>query len=339
MLDDKLLLNTPLEEINCSFTDYVNRKKRMLSSHMSGNGLPDYAYCMDYEYRKKLDSIPGLFKNLRRLLIPEIQKQYQLYNMQGLKVSPSQYSEIYQMGCDCAKILGIGIPTIVILPAEEINAFSVCVDDQEPLICIYSLMLKRFTPGEIKAVIAHECGHAHNNHVIYSLAAELLISAGINGFGMMIPGVINQLAGFLSTGVKALLSMWSRAAEVTADRAAMLCCDSLDDVYNVEKKLLTHGQIDIGDNTNTQIDLDELKKQMDIADDSPYRVYEALNFDHPMSIRRIFAEMEFAKCETLYSWRPDLRQPGLKLNSREATDEACKKIIGVLQTKESRKND
>ena len=76
---------------------------------------------------------------------------------------------------------------------------------------------------------------------------------------------------------------------------------------------------------------------MDIANDSPYRVYEALEMNHPMAARRIFAEMEFAKCETLYSWGPDLKQPGLKLQTKAKTDEVCKKIIGVMKSKEGRK--
>lgn len=334
MTGKELLANTPLEGINPSFSDYVKKKRAMLSTHMSGNGLPDYAYCMDYEYRKKLDSIPGLYKNLHRLLVPEIQRAYQYYNMNGVKVSPSQFGEIYQMGCDCAKILGIGIPNIVIADEGGImNAFSFCVDDQEPMIVVTGLMVQRMTPGELKAVIGHECGHSHNNHVIYSYAAERLLSEGINGL-IKIPGV-SQIVGLLSTGAQILLQMWSRAAETTADRAAMICCDSLEDAYSVDKKLM-YGGANLTGTVDINLDLEELKKQLDQINDSPYR-YQELMKSHPIAVRRIFAEMEFAKCETLYSWRPDLKQPGVKLQSKQATDEVCKKIVGILKDKESRK--
>ena len=336
-MDNQIMLaNTPLEGVNYSFAEYVRRKKAQLSSHMSGNGLPDYAYCMDYEYRKKLDAVPGLYKNLRRLLIPQIQQAYQTYNMNGVKASPTQFSEIYQMGCDCARILGIGIPNIIVvgdLDGDDFNACSYCVDDQEPLILITGLMVQRMTPGELKAIIGHECGHTHNNHFIYEYAAQQLLNHGVSGL-IGIPG-FSQMAELLSSGVQILLHMWSRAAEVTADRAAMICCDSLEDAYNADKKLI-YGGTNLSGTVDINLDIDELKKQMDMVNDSPYRFNELL-YNHPISVRRVFADMEFAKCETLYSWRPDLKKPGIKLQSKIATDEVCKKIIGVMKAKEDRK--
>lgn len=336
MAGNQLITNTPLEGINCSFADYVAKKKKMLSSHMSGNGLPDYAYCMDYEYRKKLDSIPGLYKNVKRLLTPVIQQNFQNHNMHGVLASPSQFGEIYQMGCDCAKILGIGIPNIMVVPdidGDDFNACAYAVDDQEPLIVVTGLMIQRMTPGELKCVIGHECGHIHNNHIIYDYLASLIANVGINGL-IRIPG-ISQIIGLLSTGTVALLQMWSRAAEVTADRAALLCCNAVEDAYASDKKLI-YGGANIADTVNIDLNIEELRKQLDITNDSPYRVNE-LFISHPIGIRRIFSEMEFAKCETLYSWRPDLKKPGLNLQSKAVTDEACKKIIGVLKTKEGRK--
>ncbi|WP_407384369.1 M48 family metallopeptidase [Ruminococcus sp.] len=330
------LAHSPLEGINYHFDDYVKRKKEHLSAHMGGNGLPDYAYSMDYEYRKKLDSIPGLYKNLRRLLIPAIQQQYQTFNMNGVKASPTQFSEIYQMGCDCARILGIGVPTILVVPSfpggGEFNACSVCVDDQEPLIMVTGLMVQRMTPGELKTIIGHECGHTHNNHAIYQQAAEIIANVGIRGL-ISVP-ILSQIAGLLSTGTQALLNMWSRAAETTADRASMICSDSLEDAYSAQKKLI-YGGANLSNNVDINLDIVELKKQLDVVNSSPYR-YQELMYNHPISVRRVFAEMEFAKCETLYAWRPDLKTPGIRPQSKAMTDEACKKIIGVMKSKEGR---
>lgn len=336
-MDNQIILaNTPLEGVNYSFAEYVRKKKTQLSSHMSGNGLPDYAYCMDYEYRKKLGAVPGLYKNLRRLLIPQIQQAYQTYNMNGVKASPTQFSEIYQMGCDCARILGIGVPNIIVvgkIDDDEFNACSFCVDDQEPLILVTGLMVQRMTPGELKAIIGHECGHTHNSHGIYQTAANIIANIGVSGL-ISLP-VVSQVASLLSAGTTALLNMWSRAAETTADRAAMICCDSLEDAYNANKKLI-YGGANLSGTVDINLDIDELQKQMEMVNDSPYRFNE-LVYNHPISVRRVFADMEFAKCETLYSWRPDLKKPGIKLQSKTAIDEACKKIIGVMKTKEGRK--
>ncbi|MBE6742173.1 MAG: M48 family metallopeptidase [Ruminococcaceae bacterium] len=335
MVKNATLANTPLEDINCNFAEYVKQKKMALSTHMSGNGLPDYAFSMDFEYRKKLDAVPGLFKNLRRCLMPTIQKEYNKYLMSGVKATPAQFSEIYQMGCDCAKILGIGVPNIVVVPSiggDEFNACSYCVDDQEPLILVTGLMVQRMTPGELKAIIGHECGHTHNNHGIYQTAASYIAMYGVAGL-INITG-LSQIAGLMTAGVQVLMNMWSRAAEVSADRAAMICCDSLEDAYNANKKL-AYGGANISGTVDINLNIDELKKQLEVIENSPYRFNELYD-NHPIAVRRVFADLEFSKCETLYSWRPDLKQPGIKLQSRETTDNACKKIVGVAKSKEGR---
>ena len=48
--------NTPLRKMDYSFPHYLNERKNSISSHMQGNGLPDYAYSEDYNLRKRLSS-------------------------------------------------------------------------------------------------------------------------------------------------------------------------------------------------------------------------------------------------------------------------------------------
>ena len=44
-----------------SFRAYTARRKAVEERRMSGNGLPDYAFSSDYEYRKRLDAIPHFY--------------------------------------------------------------------------------------------------------------------------------------------------------------------------------------------------------------------------------------------------------------------------------------
>lgn len=330
------LAYSPLSDINCSFAEYVARRKAKLSAHMDGHGLPDYAYVQDYEYRKKIDAIPGLYKNARRLLAPRMQQEYQHYNLNGVAAGPTQFNQIYEMGVDCARVLGIGIPKILIIPGipdpstgtlDEFNACAYAFEDQEPLILVTSLMAQRMTPGELKCIIGHECGHIHNGHVVYMYLATLLLSIGLNGV-LSLPG-LRQLAGLLSSSTTLLMSMWQRAAEVSADRAAMLCCESLEDAYGATKKMMYSGA-HLENQVDVSMDLDSLRKQLEMAESTPNRFLE-LYRSHPIPLRRLFAQMEFAKCETLYSWRPDLKKPGLQMRSREGVDKTCESIIGIVK--------
>ena len=57
--------------------------------------------------------------------------------------------------------------------------------------------------------------------------------------------------------------------------------------------------------------------------------YEEIFNTHPSGARRVAALMEFAKCDTLYDWRPELKEPGMELHSKAITDQACHRFVDV----------
>ncbi len=316
--------NNPLKELNTSFHDYVFKQKWAAKSHMDGNGLPDYAFASDFELRKKLDSIPHFYSMSRKVAATYASRQLQIINQNAIAVTPHQFPEVYSIGKDCAKILGIGIPNIYILSSQTLNAMAYCTDDIEPLIVIHSSLYERFTPGELKFIIGHECGHIHNMHGVYSLMAQVLVNGGTNLLlleGIMTLGLLN----IAMTSAKYALSAWSRAMEVTCDRAGMICCERLEDAYTAQAKLLYGAAF--GEH---KINFDDIMKQLELQESNIARL-EELSRSHPAAARRIAAEKYFADCEVLYKWRPDLKQPGQFLRSREQTDELCKQCINIIK--------
>lgn len=335
------LINTPLEGLNYSFAKYVEDKKNFERRHLGGNGLPDYAYKMDYEYRKKLDSMPGVYKFAKKYASTVVPQAIHQYSTMGIQVGPNQYPEIYQMVRECAETLGIGIPKLLIVPeidlgggyTTDFNAVTYAVDDIEPVIIITGLMLERFSAGEIKAIIGHECGHIHNNHGIYSVIETIIANIGINAL-FSIP-VLAPFANLLTIGVQAALSMWSRAAEVTADRAGLICVGDPKVAANVDVKFLYKGT-DISQSTQSEVNYEALREQMNLVLNSPHRLSEFFS-SHPLSIKRAFANFDFWECETLYSWRPDLKKPGMVTYSKAVIDEKCKKYLDVVNPKGAKK--
>lgn len=331
MSDSLKLAGSPLENYNYSFEHYLKKRNAQMSVFMDGNGVPNYAYKPDYDLRKKLDSTPGLFNIAKNITATYSSRYLQQENMGSLAVGPHQFPEVYQIGCDCAKKLGIGVPNIYIQPSEVVNAYAYATDDGEPFIVVTSLLLKRMSLGELKAVIGHECGHIQNYHSTYTILCSLLFEGGLIGGAVLTPGLLAPLYGILTSGIQLSLKMWSRAAEVTADRAALICCDNLEDAYSVNKKFL-YGAVEVEDKIATNLELKSLREQMEMTMNNPTRFYE-LNATHPLPIKRIFAELEFAECETLYKWRPDLKTPGCKMRSKEEVDLRCKKYIDVIKGK------
>lgn len=311
---------SPLSGIDCSFLRYLEKRNAAQSSHLV-NGLSDYAFSLDYELRKKLDAIPGLYGLAKKLGATFVSNEIQKMNIDSIAVGPTQFPDVYEMGCDCAKRLGIGIPNIYIKNSPVINAYTLANDDTEPIIVIHSALYERFPPDELKSVIGHECGHIHNNHGVYGLLGILfersVVTAGVR--------MNLSLSAFntLSTGVQMALKAWDRAAEVSCDRAGMICCDRPESAYSAEAKLMYGATF-----KEQTIDYQALRQQLQMQQGNINK-YQELLYSHPSGARRIAAEMEFAECETFYKWRPDLHTPGVTMRTREETDERCRQIIDV----------
>lgn len=193
------------------------------------------------------------------------------------------------------------------------------MDDVEPIIVIHSGLYERFTSGELKCVIGHECGHIHNMHGVYNVLGNILMVTGAIGSAM----ISTQLLNLLTMGSQLALYAWSRAAEVTCDRAGMICCDRVEDAYNVNAKF-TYGAA-FGEHS---VNLEALSRQLEENMTSIARLDE-LACDHPAAVRRIAAEMEFARSEVFYRWRPELKEAGKAVFTREETDERCRRYIDV----------
>src|SRR6267142_966465 len=81
-------------------------------------------------------------------------------------------------------------------------------------------MLERLTDEEVLAVVAHEVGHIHAEHVLYLTAArliEFLATAALLASPMAL--IIKEL---LTLGMRTALLAWARRAELSCDRAALL---------------------------------------------------------------------------------------------------------------------
>ena len=306
---------SPLRHIDVSFGNYVAKRKQEQSIHIV-NGIPDYAFALDYQLRAKLTGIP-YFESICRKISATIEtREIQIFNQKALAVGPTQFPEIYNMGLDCAHRLGIGVPNIYVYTNPYMNAFTYATDSVSPMIVLFTGIIDRMTPGELKCVIGHECGHIHNKHMVYKNVIQTLLNSQTGTLGAM-----------LSAANIALMRFWDRASEITADRAALICADEERDAINVQVKLLTGATFN--QSYQQEIDIEALREQMETTFDNPTKLLEIAN-DHPSSIRRIFATKEFEECDIYYRWRPEMKKPDSISRSKEMTDERCKKLVNII---------
>jgi len=316
----------PTGEIDVSFQDYVRQRRSVSDAHMVGKA-PDYAYGSDFVLQQKIRAIPGFYQLAKTIGSVYIPQEKQKLARSATRVGPNQFPELHEMVVDCARRLGIGIPTLYVLhDPGTINAYAVAYEDDAPLIEVTSALLERFTKDEVKAVIAHECGHIHNNHGIYDMAANLIL----NSAQVAIPGV-SQILSMLSAPLFFALKAWSRAAEVTCDRAGVICSDDKNATVMAQAKLAYGATM----GNDYQVNVETLLKQYDTLRATPARLLE-LESTHPASVRRILAAREFLNSETLYTWRPEWKEPGMECISKQELDARCDQFISVFKSERRR---
>ena len=320
-------MENPTSEIDVSFDKYMQERSVRQAKHL-WQGIPDYAYEMDYHLRQKMKNIPGMFalgKALSSTIVPRMRQELL---RSSVLVSQSQYPEIYQMGVHCARTLGIGMPSIFIKANSEINAYALAVEDADPLVVLHSALVERLNKSELLAVIGHECGHIHNYHGIYASLAEIFIYNGVS----FIPGA-RQLLALLTYPIELALRTWSRAAEVTADRAGIICAGEAESTFNSEVKLASGGMF----GSDYQMpDVKSFIVQYEKFRNTPMRFTELIG-THPAGARRILAAMEFINSEVFYSWHPELKNPNMQLLSKQELDARCEQYVSVVKSGEIEK--
>lgn len=311
--------NTPLRLVDYSFIHYLNERKRVAQGHLQGNGLPDYAYAPDFNLRRQLDSIPHLYNVGYNICSTYASQTIQELNMYALAVTSNQFPEIYEIGKSCARRLGIGIPNIFIVDSPAINASTIATDDVEPVIMLNSGLVERYSIDELKMIIGHECGHIHNQHGVYHILCNLIFNEGLARAG----GVLGLVGNLITCGATLALKHWNRAAEVTCDRAGMICTDSVEDSYKGIARLLYGAMFNRDD-----INIEEIEKQLERQHGTIAQL-ETLVADHPTVASRIAAMKIFGQCETFYNWRPDLRTPELTTISQREADQQCESKVNI----------
>ena len=178
-----------------------------------------YIHPADNRALAALRAIPGIDTALKKLLEVTGESAIRvIFTASAVKVTPKQCPDLYaKLQIACAT-LGVDLPELFVQQSPIPNAFTGGV--KRPVIVLYSALLERLTDEEVLAVVAHEVGHIHAEHVLYITAARLIeLAANAAIIAAPLAMLIKEL---LSLTMRYALLAWSRRAELSCDRAALL---------------------------------------------------------------------------------------------------------------------
>lgn len=195
-----------------------------------------------------------------------------------IRLSPTQLPEYYNLLPEICDSIGIKEPEFYLEMNPLPNAYT--FGDTNPFIVINSGIIDLLSKDELKAVIAHECGHILCHHVLYNSVARCVVNLGFNLFGIPDAALKPIIWG---------LMYWSRRSEFSSDRVAAYVMDNSETVVKTMIRL-SGGGPSITDRVNIKEYLAQADEYANLLEDSKYnkllQAYAIKEMDHPFSAVR-----------------------------------------------------
>ena len=156
-----------------------------------------------------------------------------------------------------------------------------------PVIVLNSELVRLLDAEGLRVVVAHEAAHVLSDHVLYQTALAILLQLGAS---IRLP----IFAGLPLLAIRSALLEWSRAAELSCDRAAALVTR---DPIAVCRALMTIA----GGEAVDELNLDAFMKQGLEYDEKGSglerltRLFMQLNITHPMPVRRTHQLLDWVR--------------------------------------------
>lgn len=226
----------------------------------------------------------------------------------SIRVTDQQFPQLHAVAKQAAEILGIETPDLYVAPASsDLRAQALGTDD-DPYIVINSEVVERLDDAELLALVGHHCSHIQNNGVVYATALYYLTNSAMSFVRWIVQPAIMTLQA------------WSRRAEVSCDRAALICCKDLDVAFRSMLKTA------LGLEHDPELDIDEYLKQLP-GTKSGIGKYGELFRSHPYLPKRVQALKLFSESAFYLRYTGDDAAEG---KSAEQVDREVGQILSVF---------
>lgn len=245
-----------------------------------------------------LRKVPGLSLATRKVMEYGLERIFYLENTaDNVRVTDTMFPRLRRYLSWGCKILGVPEPEMYVNMDPVPNAYT--YGHTRPFIVLTSGLVDMLDEQERLFVIGHELGHIKFGHVLYTVLAENIRTV-IDIIGRATLGV----GSLLGTGLALPLLDWYRKAELSADRAALLCVQDKEIAFRTFMKLAGGSEA-----MAAQMQPEEFMRQIrayEDADESTlnkaYKVWITAFRTHPFPIMRashLDQWIESGECRTL----------------------------------------
>ena len=203
----------------------------------------------DLEALEAVKRIPALDQAMKFVSANLYEKAFLVESVGSrIRIGPKQAPRIWNLFREAADILDMPrVPQVFLSTSGTPNAYAFGM--KEYTITLHSALVDLMTEEELMSVIGHELSHIKCEHMLYKSLAVILAKFSSAFFGIGRVAVLPLELALLA---------WSRRAELTCDRAALLVVQDPEVVGSALAKLagMSRSMID-------ELDMAEVYKQAD----------------------------------------------------------------------------
>jgi Zn-dependent protease with chaperone function len=238
-----------------------------------------YQHPADRAATAALAKVPYLDQVVRKLITLGYERALRAASLgAAVRLGQEQLPEIWALHRQVFNTLDMDeAPDLYLTQFPLANAYAIGTD--RPIVLLNSELVRILDDEGRRVVLAHEAAHIQSDHVLYRTALLILLQIGS---GARLP----LLAGLPLLAIRMALLEWSRAAELSCDRAAALVTRDPQAVCQA-LMVLAAGEA-----------AEELNLDAFVAQGMDYEVtgsglerltklMQDLNVTHPMPVRRV----------------------------------------------------
>ncbi|ACY19341.1 M48 family metallopeptidase [Haliangium ochraceum] len=223
--------------IDFDFPLYIQHRRGQVEQRVRDGSA--YAYSGERKVRRTLDSAKPVVIALEGTT--RLWKNVAKTELLGtaLRATSQQFPRLFAATREASAALRMEAPPVYVAPSSSPVRAQTLGTNDDAYIVVNAEMIEQLRDSELVTLIGHELGHLQNNQVLYNTALYYLTEAAAMFVRWAVqPAIVT-------------LQAWSRRAEITCDRAALLCTRNLDVTMAALIK------ISLGLERDVQIDVDE----------------------------------------------------------------------------------